>query len=83
MVVDGIKGVSSMLKILTYPDQIVYDYIHLVCLGHMVTLVKRWLPLLQQSNLTELDTVLMNLRLPHNISIAFNHSISDVSEWHA
>ena len=83
MVVDGIKGVSSMLKILTYPDQIVYDYMHLVCLGHMVALVKRWLPLLQQSNLTELDTVLMNLRLPHNISIIFNHSISDVSEWHA
>ncbi|CAF5074917.1 unnamed protein product, partial [Rotaria magnacalcarata] len=27
--VDGIKGVSPMLQILNYPDQVVYDYMHL------------------------------------------------------
>ncbi|CAF4624900.1 unnamed protein product, partial [Rotaria magnacalcarata] len=47
--VDGIKSVSPMLQILNYPDQVVYDYMHLVCLGHMATLVKRWLPHLERN----------------------------------
>ncbi|CAF4851694.1 unnamed protein product [Rotaria sp. Silwood1] len=83
MPVDGIKGVSSMLKILTYPDQIICDYMHLVCLGHMTTLINRWLPLLHRSNVIEIDTILEALRLPHNINVIFNHSISNVCEWHA
>ncbi|CAF2890961.1 unnamed protein product [Rotaria sp. Silwood2] len=83
MPIDGIKGVSPMLQILTYPDQIIYDYMHLVCLGHMVTLIKRWLPLLERSSLAEINTLLESIRLPHNVHAKFNYSISDVSEWHA
>ncbi|CAF2156229.1 unnamed protein product [Rotaria magnacalcarata] len=81
--VDGIKGVSPMLQILNYPDQVVYDYMHLVCLGHMATLVKRWLPHLERNQLNEIDSQLKLLRLPHNVHAKFNYSIGDVSEWHA
>ncbi|CAF3329114.1 unnamed protein product [Rotaria sp. Silwood2] len=83
MPVDGIKGVSPMLNIFTYPDQIIYDYMHLICLGHTATLIRRWLSLLERSKLLEVDNLLDALRLPHNINISFNHSINDMSEWHA
>ncbi|CAF3003505.1 unnamed protein product [Rotaria sp. Silwood2] len=82
MPVDGIKGVSPMLKIFTYPDQTIYDYMHLICLGHTATLIRRWLSPLERSKLLEIDNLLDALRLPHNINISFNHSINDMSEWH-
>lgn len=40
--VDGIKGLSSLLRIFTYPTQIIFDYMHLVCLGHVPYLINRW-----------------------------------------
>lgn len=72
-----------MLKILKYPDQIIYDYMHLICLGHTAALIKRWLSLPERSKLLEIDNLLDAVRLPHNISITFNHSINDMSDWHA
>lgn len=48
---------------------------HLVCLGHDNHLIKRWLRLLQPLQITAIDELLSNLRLPHNVS--------DASEWHA
>ena len=81
--VDGIKGVSTMLQIFTYPEQIIYDYMHLICLGHMLSLIKRWLHILPPTDLIEIDTLLSTLRLPHNISVNYNYSMREAGEWHA
>lgn len=40
--VNGIKGLSCLLEIMSYPQQIVLDYMHLVCLGHVQTLIRKW-----------------------------------------
>ncbi|CAF1344533.1 unnamed protein product [Rotaria magnacalcarata] len=38
--VQGVKGLSCLLDIMAYPQQILLDYMHLVCLGHVQTLIK-------------------------------------------
>ncbi|CAF1350693.1 unnamed protein product [Didymodactylos carnosus] len=31
--VEGVKGLPKLLEIIEHPTQVVYDYMHLVCLG--------------------------------------------------
>ena len=40
VVVDGIKSLSALLEIFSYPSQVAFDYMHLVCLGHIPALIK-------------------------------------------
>ena len=38
----GIKGPSPLQRILVFPDQIVKGYMHLICGGHLKTLITYW-----------------------------------------
>ncbi|CAF5048947.1 unnamed protein product [Rotaria sp. Silwood1] len=37
--IEGIKGYSILLDILNYPCSIIFDYMHLVCIGHVPALI--------------------------------------------
>lgn len=81
--VDGIKGVSSLLKIFEYPSQIVYDFMHLVCLGHVPTLINRWCLRMSKKTIFDIDEKLKTLHFPHNSNIIFLESIKMASHWKA
>ena len=81
--VDGIKGISILLKIFNYPDQILLDYMHLCCLGHLPSLARRWCKLLTKSRIGSIDEILFNLQLPHNINVIFLESLSMSDQWKA
>ncbi|CAF3656548.1 unnamed protein product [Rotaria sp. Silwood1] len=63
--VEGVKGLSCLLKIISYPQQIVLDYMHLVCLGHVQTLIKRWCQLINKADIMKMDTCLPTLHASH------------------
>ncbi|CAF4859119.1 unnamed protein product, partial [Rotaria socialis] len=81
--IDGIKGTSPLLQIFEYPKQIILDYMHLCCLGHMSTLIHRWLTMLNTGALAEINSNLVSQRFPHNISVNFNYPLNSCSDWKA
>ncbi|CAF4418103.1 unnamed protein product, partial [Rotaria sp. Silwood2] len=81
--VDGIKGISALLEIFSYPSQIVFDYMHLVCLGHVPTLIKRWCKIINKKNVQDIDDQLKQIRLPHNMKVNYLDSITAVDQWKA
>ncbi|CAM4848007.1 unnamed protein product, partial [Rotaria magnacalcarata] len=82
--VNGIKGISALLQIFEYPSQIIFDYMHLVCLGHMPSLIKRWCQsTIDRSTIRSIDSSLDQLRLPHNVNVPFLDSILNASQWKA
>jgi hypothetical protein len=81
--VDGIKGLSSLLQIFNYPTQIIYDYMHLVCLGHVPSLINRWCSHINKNSIIKIDDNLQQLRIPHNMKVVFLESIKLASQWKA
>ncbi|CAF2156728.1 unnamed protein product [Rotaria magnacalcarata] len=81
--VEGIKGLSSLLRIFNYPTQIIYDFMHLVCLGHIPYLINRWCSLIDKKTILAIDKKLQQLRIPHNMKVVFLESITMVSQWKA
>lgn len=81
--IDGIKGLSPLLQIFEYPTQIILDYMHLCCLGHMSTLIRRWLPMISADALDEINAKLFSQRFPHNMSVKFNYPLNSSSDWKA
>ncbi|CAF3622836.1 unnamed protein product [Rotaria sp. Silwood1] len=81
--VEGVKGLSCLLKIISYPQQIVLDYMHLVCLGHVQTLIKRWCQLINKADIMKMDSMLSMARFPHNIHVMYNESILAIDSWKA
>jgi hypothetical protein len=81
--IDGIKGLSCLLEIMSYPQQILLDYMHLVCLGHVQTMIKRWTNLIDKQGILTMDNMLFAVRLPHNIHVVYKESISTVDCWKA
>ena len=79
----GVKGLSSLLKVLNYPVDVVYDYMHLVCLNHVRTLIKRFTAVLSKNDIDKIDLVLSNIHLPHDVNVRYNYSIQSVNEWKA
>ncbi|CAF3827367.1 unnamed protein product, partial [Rotaria sp. Silwood1] len=72
-IIDGVKGLSPQLKIFEYSKQIVLDYMHLCCLRHMLNLIQRWLPVLNNEALQEINNILFSQKFPHNMSVTFNY----------
>ena len=52
----GIKGLSSSLKIFHYLVDIFYDYMHLVCLNHVSTLMKRFSEIISKDAVAEINS---------------------------
>ena len=71
----GIKGLSSLLKVLHYPLDIVCDYMHLVCLNHVPALIRRFTEVLSKNDINKIDSVLSAIRLPHDVNVRYNYSI--------
>ncbi|CAF3357693.1 unnamed protein product [Rotaria socialis] len=80
---DGIKGLSCLFKISNYPCQIIFDYMHLVCLCHIPSLIHRWCQRISKSSIQDVDQSLKQLRTPHNIKVVFLESIESVNLWKA
>ncbi|CAF3867587.1 unnamed protein product [Rotaria sordida] len=83
IIINGVRGISPLLSIIEYPVSVLYDYMHLVCLNHISTLVKHWKVLLNQTDLSLIDERLSQQRVPHNMNIRFDFSITEVHQWKA
>lgn len=81
--VDGIKGLSVLLKVFNYPDQILIDYMHMCCLGHFPALARRWCKRIDKPTINSIDEALARLQLPHNINVVFLDSLSLSDQWKA
>ena len=56
---------------------------HLVCLGHVPSVIKRWCQNIDKSSLNQIDNSLGELRLPHNLNAPFLESIKHAGQWKA
>jgi hypothetical protein len=81
--VSGIKGLSCLLEIISFPQQVLLDYMHLVCLGHVQTLIKHWADLINKENVMKIDNMLFTIRVPHNIHVVYKESVSTAYNWKA
>ncbi|CAF1649567.1 unnamed protein product, partial [Adineta ricciae] len=79
--IDGIKGLSPLLQAFEYPKQIVFDYMHLCCLGHMSTLIQRWKTMLSSDAFIEINKKIFAQKFPHNRSVKFNYPLNSSEEW--
>ncbi|CAF3907108.1 unnamed protein product, partial [Rotaria sordida] len=79
----GIKGLSSLLKVLRYPHDVIYDYMHLICLNHVPTLVRYFTEVLSKNDLDKIDSILSSIRLPHDVNVKYNYSIQSINNWKA
>lgn len=75
--------ISLFFQIFEYPSQIVFDYMHLVCLGHVPSLIKRWCQTIDRATIRSIDSLLGQLRLPHNVNVPFLDSILNANQWKA
>ncbi|CAF1433966.1 unnamed protein product [Rotaria sp. Silwood1] len=81
--VEGIKGLSTLLQVFEYPCQIVFDYMHLICLGHVPCVIKLWCQNIDESIERLIDGSLGQLRLPHNLNVPVLDSIVNAGQWKA
>lgn len=81
--VGGIKGTSPLVQIFEYPKQVILDYMHLCCLGHMSTLIHRWLPMLSTDALMKINSSLLSQRFPNDMSVKFNYPLQCSADWKA
>ena len=56
---------------------------HLVCINHTPALIKRWCGHINKSKVRIIDDSLGQLRLPHNLTVAYIDSIVSASQWKA
>ena len=81
--IDGVKGLSPLLQIFEYPKQVILDYMHLCCLGHMFNLIQRWIPILSNEALRNINSRLFSQKFPHNMNVQFNYPLESASDWKA
>ena len=81
--INGMKGISPLLSIFRFPDQIIYDYMHLICINHVQALLKRWKHLLKEPDLRSIGKKIMSQSVPHNIHVKFNFDLKNSHEWKA
>ncbi|CAF3384668.1 unnamed protein product [Rotaria sp. Silwood2] len=62
----GVHRSSPLSRVLSIPDQCVYDYFHLIFEGHTIMLLKEWKLLLKQINIAYIDDLLNNVDYPHD-----------------
>ncbi|CAF4888126.1 unnamed protein product [Rotaria socialis] len=62
---------------------IIYDYMHLVCLHRVPALIKRFNEYLSKDAIAEVDSMLSSIRLPHDCHVKFNYSIQSIHDWKA
>ena len=70
-------------QIFEYPRQIVFDYMHLVCLNHGPCLIKLWCTRMSKSIIQSIDECLNQLCLPHNLKVNYIESILNAGQWKA
>lgn len=56
---------------------------HLICINHVPTLIKRFNNILSRDTIARIDSVLQNTRLPHNVNVKFIYSIESIQDWKA
>ena len=81
--INGINGVSPLLSIIRFPDQTIYDYMHLICINHLQALIKRWKQLFSDVSLRFIGERLGLQRVPHNMHVVFNFDMKNSHEWKA
>jgi hypothetical protein len=79
--ISGIKGLSCLLEIMSFPQQILLDYMHLVYLGHVQTLVRRSADWTNKENVIKIDNMLFTIRVPHNIHVVYKESVFTADNW--
>ncbi|CAF1530795.1 unnamed protein product [Adineta ricciae] len=79
----GVKETSPLLEIFEYPKQIIVDYMHLSCLGHMSNLIQGWLLMLNSDTLSDINSILYSQKFAHNMSVKFNYPINACTDWKA
>ncbi|CAF3993747.1 unnamed protein product, partial [Rotaria sp. Silwood2] len=83
VVIDGVRGMSPLLSIIKYPIGVLYDYMHLVCINHISTLVKHWLVFMKAADVLLIDDKLARQKIPHNFNVRFDFSINEINKWKA
>ncbi|CAF0876279.1 unnamed protein product [Brachionus calyciflorus] len=73
----GIRGISPFSKVMTIPDQVPFDYLHLVLQGHAKWLLRQYIDEKDSeyflgNKLNEINHSLINIKYPHNFSRKFN-----------
>ena len=76
----GIKGLSSLLKIFHYAVDIIYDYMDLICLNHVLTLMKQFTEIMSNDSVVDIDFALKRTQIPHDLNIKFIFSIKSMQE---
>lgn len=56
---------------------------HLCCLGHMSTLIHRWLSIMDKNSIADINSQLFSQRFPHNMSVKFNYPLNLAGDWKA
>lgn len=56
---------------------------HLVCLNHVPSLIKRWCTRIDKRIIHQIDEHLQQLHLPHNLKVIYIDSISNAGQWEA
>ncbi|CAF1599725.1 unnamed protein product [Didymodactylos carnosus] len=79
--IDGIKGLSSLIKVIEFPQQVILDFMHQICLNHVPNLIRRWNGQLNGTSKTDIDSTLA--AIPHNVHVVYIHSISQINDWKA
>ena len=80
--VQGRKGLTPLSSILLLPQQSPYDSMHLVCHGHVKTLLKSWREMFPKELFDNGLTLLSRVVLPHSFKYQFSAMI-DFSNWKA
>ena len=77
------SSISILFQIFEYPRQIVFDYMHLVCINHLPALIKRWCTQMDRPKINTIDQELGQLHLPHNLKAYYHESLSNSGQWKA
>ena len=82
----GIKGVSSLSNIISLPDQMPFDYMHLICQGHTKWLISQIFfankssdCYLNEQSIEQINIVFKKTRVPHIFNRKLNSVIGNYS----
>ena len=78
----GVIGRSPLSKIISLPEQSVFDYFHICLKIHLPMLIGQWIALLPKPVIDEIDNFLSILQYPHTFTRR-PKSITNYSHWKA
>ena len=80
----GIKGESSLSKLIAIPDQVPYDYMHLVLQGHCKWLLQKFFTTKSSpayiKELASLQKELLNIKVPHFLNRK-PRTLIEINKW--